>query len=97
VPIALIGRGLQLWPAFVDRVAASAFIDAGNAFCTDAQFEIYGTICSDAEMLLSAGAEVFSDVAILSFVPAWTRAGAALPLQGPRSSVRFYFTLGRSF
>ena len=91
------GGSRKLWPSFVDRVGASVFMDAGNAYCTDEQIAIYDTICSDADMLLSAGVEAFSDVAPLSFSPLWMRAGAAVPLQGPRSNVRFYFTLGRSF
>jgi hypothetical protein len=102
VPIAMIGRGIRLWPVFVDRVAASAFIDAGNAACTAAQRSIYtfcpgGSPTSGDDVLLSAGAEIISDVAFLSFIPVWLRAGVAQPIQGPRSSARFYFTLGQSF
>jgi hypothetical protein len=97
VPVALIGRGYRLWPVFVDRVAASAFIDAGNASCTTAQQALYAFCAEHNEMLLSTGAEVVSDVALLSFIPVWMRAGIAKPIQGPRDSVRLYFTLGRSF
>lgn len=101
IPIAMIGRGYRLWPVFVDRVAGSVFVDAGNAACTDAQESVYafcpGNEVGDDEMLISAGAEVFSNVAILTFSPAWMRAGIARPLQGPRSKLRAYFSFGRSF
>jgi hypothetical protein len=101
VPVAMIGRGLQLWPLFVDRVAASAFVDAGNTSCTETQRAIYdicpGNTPGDDEMLLSAGAEVMSNVAIGVFFPFWMRAGVAFPLQGPRDEPRFYLGLSRSF
>jgi hypothetical protein len=102
VPVAMIGRGIRLWPVFIDRVAASAFVDAGNASCSAEQSAIYPTICPGSpnrgeEMLLSAGVEVFSDVAILTFIPVWLRTGVAQPLQGPRSSTGLYFAFGRSF
>ena len=101
LPIALIGRGVRLWPLFIDRIGASVFADAGNAQCTAAQAAAYhfcpGNPEQADEMLMSAGLEVYSDVAVLSFFPVWVRAGFAQPIQGPRDVARFYITLGQSF
>jgi hypothetical protein len=101
LPVAMIGRGYRLWPVFLDRIAATAFVDAGNASCTESQRAVY-TFCPGSEdrgdgMLLSAGAEVVSDVALLSFMPTWVTLGVAQPLAGPRNSPRVYFRFGRSF
>lgn len=101
LPIAMIGRGIRLWPLFLDRIAASAFIDAGNASCNEEQRRVYlfcpGNVGRGDEMLLSAGAEVGAGVAVLSFIPSWLRFGVAQPLQGPRSKTQFYLTFGESF
>jgi hypothetical protein len=101
LPIAMIGRGVRMWPLFIDRVAATAFIDAGNASCTDQQraavFVCPGNPERSDEMLLSIGAELTSNVAVLSFIPGWLRLGIAQPLQGPRDDTRIYLTVGPSF
>ena len=101
MPVVMIGRGAHLFPVFIDRIAASAFIDAGNASCTAAQREIYEICPGNPErgdgMLLSAGGEVLSNVAFLSFMPTWMRGGLAMPLSGPRSEPRAYLTFGVSF
>lgn len=101
LPVAMIGRGVQLWPLFVDRMGASIFADAGNARCTAAQAALYlfcpGNEDRARQLLLSAGLEFYSDIAVLSFIPVWVRAGVAQPIQGPRDTPRFYVTLGQSF
>ena len=84
LPLWMIGRGIGMFPMFVDRTAASLFVDAGNASGYD-------------ETLLSAGIEVGANVAILSFIPTWYRAGAAKPLHGPGNKWQFYLALGPSF
>jgi hypothetical protein len=101
VPVAMIGRGVRLWPIFIDRVATSAFVDAGNAGCTDEQTAVF-LFCPGApgrgdQMLLSTGLELYANVAVLSFFPAWMRLGLAQPIRGPSLSPRLYFTLGQSF
>jgi hypothetical protein len=101
LPLALIGRGVNMWPLFLDRVSATAFVDAGNASCTDEQRAIYlqcpGSPDRDDEMLLSIGAELNANIAILSFLPSWWRLGVALPLQGPRDGAQIYLSVGPSF
>ncbi len=101
VPIAMIGRGLGLWPLFLDRLSASLFIDAGNAACTAEQSAVYlgcpGNEGRSNGVLVSAGGELLGNVAVLAFVPAWLRLGIAQPIQGPRTSARVYFAIGQSF
>jgi hypothetical protein len=101
LPLALIGRGVDMWPLFIDRVSATAFIDAGNASCTDEQRALYlgcpGNPGRGDEMLLSIGAELNANIAILSFLPSWLRLGVAVPLQGPRDETQFYLSVGPSF
>lgn len=101
LPIAMIGRGVRLWPLFIDRIAGSIFVDAGNASCDAEQRLVYrfcaGNTNRSDEMLLSAGAEVGAGVAFIAFVPSWVRVGVAKPLQGPRTRPTFYFTFGESF
>jgi hypothetical protein len=100
-PIAMIGRGIGMWPFYIDRVAATAFVDAGNASCTTAQRALYA-VCAgnperDDQMLLSAGVEVSSNVAILSFLPGWLRLGIAQPIRGPRTKPKVYVTFLPAF
>ena len=101
VPIALVGRGYQLRPIFLDRVAGSLFVDAGNASCTAGQKQTYDSCAGAAgmprELLLSAGLEVNATVALLSFMPFWARGGVAFPLQGGRHRPQVYMTLGPAF
>ena len=101
VPIAMIGRGVRLWPLFIDRLATSVFFDAGNASCTATQSAAFlfcpGSPNRDDQMLLSAGVELYANIAVLSFIPGWMRLGVAQPLQGPDISTRIYFTLGQAF
>ena len=101
LPIAMIGRGFGVAPFFVDRIAGSAFIDAGNASCTDEQAAVFvlcpGNEDRSQDVLLSVGAELHGNVAILSFIPSWLRVGVAVPLRGPGSAVKAYFGFGPSF
>ncbi|HET9441551.1 MAG TPA: hypothetical protein VFO52_15350 [Longimicrobiales bacterium] len=101
LPLAMIGRGVRMWPLFIDRLALSLFADAGNASCNDDQSTVYlicpGNPDRGDEVLLSAGVEVVSNVALLSFIPTWVRLGMAQPIQGPRSRPKIYFALGQAF
>ena len=99
-PLALIGRGYRLWPVFIDRVAFSAFADAGGASCSSAQrsrwADCVGNDGRSSEILLSAGGELSANVAVLSFFPTWVRGGLAFPLRGGNEP-RAYFALGPGF
>ena len=101
LPIAMVGRGVGVLPLFVDRIAGSVFLDAGNASCNDTQSAVFsacpGNDDRGSDMLLSAGVELLGNLAVLSFVPAWMRVGVAVPLRGPRSGLRAYVGLGQGF
>ena len=101
MPLALIGRGYRLRPLFIDRMAATFFLDAGNASCNSEQREIYlscpGVADNPTEALISAGFELGANVALLVFYPGWLRAGVAFPLKGGERNARFYLTAGPSF
>jgi Tol biopolymer transport system component len=100
LPIALIGRRPTLSPVFIDRISASAFMDAGDATCSDAVADIF-TSCARAAAtstpLLSLGAEFVLDIGFAGVFPARLRAGLAAPVRGPEDSPRFYLVLGPSF
>lgn len=53
-PLALVGRGYGLWPALLDRLSTSLFVDAGSAWMA-------GT---DERVLASAGSELSLDLGL---------------------------------
>jgi len=98
MPLALVGRGAQLWPLFLDRGYVSSFLDAGNASCTVAQSVLVpGCAAQGRQALLSAGVEVGWDVALLSFSNTRLRIGVGQPLAGPRRGPLAYLTFGPAF
>lgn len=101
LPVALIGRGVRLFPLFIDRVGGAFFVDAGNATCSDTQAAVYvncaGTANRPKDMLLSAGFEATANMSLLVFIPSWLRAGVAFPLVGGEKKAQFYLTAGPSF
>lgn len=96
-PVALIGRGVRLWPLFVDRVYATAFADAGDAMC-EAIDRTRTTRCAapGADPLVSAGIEFGADVGLFSFFTTRLRLGVAQPFTGA-GSTQFYVTFGPAF
>lgn len=100
LPIALVGRRPALSPVFIDRIAAAAFLDGGDAECTDAVAELF-TRCARAVAtptpIVAAGAEIILDIGFAGVFPARLRAGFAAPVRGPDDSPRFYLVLGPSF
>jgi hypothetical protein len=101
MPLAIIGRSLRPLPAYADRIAASLFADAGNAWCDTAAARRFATLCdrsdNGAAPLIAAGAEM---TAFLSFygAPLPLRVGAGLPLQGSTSRApRAYILTGIAF
>jgi Tol biopolymer transport system component len=100
LPIALIGRRPALSPFFLDRIAAAAFLDMGDAECSAAAADIFTTCARAAASpgpLLGAGAELVADIGFAGIFPARLRAGFAVPVRGPDESTRFYLVLGPNF
>jgi len=101
LPLALIGRGSKLRPFFLDRLSLSLFSDAGNATCSAAQRQLYSSCAGNpsrpTSTLVSAGAELNANAALLTFFPVWLRGGFAVPLQGSARSAQWYLTFGQAF
>ncbi len=100
LPIALIGRRPTLSPVYFDRIAAAAFLDAGDAECSAAAAEVFQgceRAASAPSPLLAAGAELILDIGFAGIFPARLRAGFAAPVRGPAESARFYLVLGPNF
>jgi hypothetical protein len=100
LPIALIGRGARLLPLYLDRLSASLFADAGDAWCTAAE-EASNRLCTagaDASTpLVGAGGELGLDLALFFGTPFRLRAGVGFPLNGPRDAPAYYLRVGHSF
>ncbi len=100
VPIAMIDRGHRLWPIYLDRLSASAFIDTGDAWCSDDVREAFSVCPTGGTVapLIGAGAELALDVEILYGTPARLRLGFAQPVRGGTSREPvLYLLLGPSF
>ena len=97
LPVALIDAPLR--PFFFDRISASAFADAGHAWCSDrlaARFSACTSTSATDSPLLAAGAEMTALIGILGLnLP--VRAGVGFPLRGSDSSPRFHIMSGPSF
>jgi hypothetical protein len=93
LPIARINRGLGAWPVYLRRFSGSLFADGVGAA---SRVDRLG-----APTLLSAGAEVSSDIALFSGPPVHVRTGVGIPLRSlgsvSRGEARFYVTAGASF
>jgi Tol biopolymer transport system component len=96
VPLAVIGRGLQLWPLFLNRTFVSGFLDLGDAWC--GALERPRTCpTSPSNPLIAVGAELGIDAALFSYSNTRARLGVGQPLYGPRNLPRLYLTFGSSF
>ncbi|HYN82069.1 MAG TPA: hypothetical protein VES88_11245 [Gemmatimonadaceae bacterium] len=103
-PIAAPSRHVRFIPLLFDRFSATAFADAGRAYCPGAVVQAV-TVCSDPgaanPWLASAGAELNLDAAIYYDVPARIRLGVAAPVAsreyGRAKSMSLYLTFGSSF
>ncbi|MBI4543715.1 MAG: hypothetical protein HY703_00790, partial [Gemmatimonadetes bacterium] len=98
LPIALVGRGVRLWPLFLDRLSASLFLDAGDAWCPAAATRTE-TDCARPALrpLVGTGAELALDLNLF-FGPTFrVRSGIGFPIQGPRDQPLAYLRLGPSF
>jgi hypothetical protein len=97
-PLALVNRGLALFPLHIDRLGGAVFLDAGNAWGPDLGAQ--GVQNSRRGSLSSVGAEL-----LVAGLPFWTRSlllrgGVALPLTeeaGFDRGVSTYLRIGLSF
>ena len=99
-PIAAPSRRVRFIPLLFDKISASAFADAGRAYCPVGT----GGVCSinrGGPWLSSAGAEIDIDTALQYDFPARFRLGFAAPVTGRAEAgakaVSLYFTVGSSF
>ncbi|HEX6363480.1 MAG TPA: hypothetical protein VFZ93_11010, partial [Albitalea sp.] len=100
VPLAIPGRRLPLTPFYFDRISLSVFGDAGDASCTAYQATLYASCAranAETGILLSAGAELVTDLGIGSWFYTRVRIGLAQPIQGPDESALVYIRFGSAF
>jgi hypothetical protein len=91
-PLALVGRGLGLWPVVLDRLSMALFADAARAWDTGFCPPETRGWCGKA--ISSAGLELVTDVGVAWDFPLRLRGGAALNDRGRLSA---YFAVGPSF
>jgi Tol biopolymer transport system component len=94
VPLALVNRGVGAWPLHFDRVFASVFVDAGNAWGPTVSPGGFENRLRSA--LASVGAEVTAEVLTFYKVSMRFRTGVALPLVEGDGG-RLYVRLGVPF
>ena len=104
LPLSIIRRGLGAWPLYFDRIGASLFADAGNAWGPEGEAE--PTASPKRASLASLGFEV-----TVNALPFWTfptdvRGGVAFPLRAEDDppgagfrlrAGRLYLRLGSAF
>lgn len=95
-PLAMVNRGLGLFPLHLDRVHGAVFVDAGNAW--GPQGEGAGYDQPRLGPLAGTGAEVVVRLSLLYSQPLVIRTGAAVPLvDALGSGPRFYIRVGSVF
>jgi hypothetical protein len=98
MPIALVGRGYRIWPIFLDRVSATAFVDAGAMSCNPGAARVRPTECARLDRTLAgAGGELILDTVLLFVAPVRLRYGIAAPIAGGGTGVRAYVQTGLAF
>ena len=100
IPIALVGRRPLLSPFYIDRIAAAAFVDAGNAGCTGEQQDDF-SFCRNAEAAVSpivgAGAELMFDLRFAGIIAGRLRTGVGFPVRGHADGAKLYLEIGSAF
>ena len=103
LPLALVERGIGIWPFFVDRLWAGAFADGGAAWCLDDCPFVVAPV-REARPLVSVGAELGADLRFFFYGDLALVAGVGVPLRevGPpearaRPSPSGYVRIGRAF
>ena len=94
VPLGLVNRGLGAWPLHFDRVFASVFGDAGNAWGPARSPSGFENPARSA--LVSVGAEITAEVLTFYKATLRFRTGVALPLVDGEGA-RVYLRLGVPF
>ncbi|HUQ19186.1 MAG TPA: hypothetical protein VM099_06200 [Gemmatimonadaceae bacterium] len=103
-PLAAPSRHIRFIPLLFDRISASAFADAGRAYCPASSVNT-STLCAPTEAdnpwLASVGAELNLDAALYYDIPARIRLGVVAPIAGRDATnakrVSGYLTFGTSF
>jgi hypothetical protein len=103
-PIAAPSKHIRFIPLLFDRISATAFADAGRAYCPASTVNS-STLCSardvDNPWLASVGAELNLDAALYYDIPARIRMGLVAPVSGRdetnAKTVSGYVTFGTSF
>lgn len=93
-PLALVHRGLGLFPLHLDRLGGTLFFDAADAWGPELDVAGYQNPRKDAP-LTSVGAEALAEVLTFFSAPLTLRAGMAVRLDG--GGTAFHLRLGRSF
>ena len=100
-PLTLPARGFGLFPLFLGRTSASAFVEGASAWCPASIAATCVSRTDARRTIASAGAELALDAALQYDVPYRFRAGLATPVAGRewfgKRSVTGYVTLGLSF
>ncbi|UCF19712.1 MAG: BamA/TamA family outer membrane protein, partial [Gemmatimonadota bacterium] len=89
-PLLLVGRGYKLWPILLDRISASAFVDAGSAWRDTDEIRV----------LSSAGAELSTDWGVSYAIRYRFRIGVARTLSVPAEASpawKAYLSAGIAF
>jgi hypothetical protein len=101
-PLLLLTRALRPFPIFLDRLAGSAFVDAGHAWCDpDALARLPAGACPSVSAgdapLVAAGAELLGMFSLWG-APVPVRAGFGVPLRTAAGrGARFHVTTGAFF
>ena len=100
LPLAAPSARIRFIPLLFDRISASAFADAGRAWCPAGATGVC-EIDRGGPWLASAGGELNLDTAIQYDFPARFRLGVAVPFQGGSAvrakSASVYLTIGSAF
>jgi hypothetical protein len=104
LPMAAPSRHVRFIPILFDRFSATAFADAGRAYCPRSAVnvaDVCGPSDADNPWLVSAGGEVNLDAALYYDIPARIRLGVAAPIANRdyarANAASVYLTFGSSF
>lgn len=93
VPVALVARGWNRLPVFLDKVALTGFAEVGGGWLEGEE--------ADLAALRDVGGEIVLDVGLIRDYPIRIRGGAAVPLRDglgvSKGHVRWYVALGSAF
>jgi hypothetical protein len=93
-PLALVDRGMGLFPLHLDRVSGALFFDGANAW--GPELGVAGYQNPRRQALTSVGGEVVAEALSFFSIPLVLRTGLAVRL-GASGGTQWYVRLGRSF